>query len=151
MKYTATSFLFVLIGSFISAQSVVYFKYDEAGNQRYRGDDATASAAQQEVLREAATAQIPEDGKFWSQVQVYPVPVRDQLTISWKEEVNELIDNVTLYQHAISGNVFQKKYLPNINRNVQINMGGMYMGVYILSFQLKDGRVMTRNILKLPN
>lgn len=137
------------MGSFISAQSVVYFKYDEAGNQRYRGEDETARPAQQEVLREAATAQVSEDDKFWSQVQVYPVPVRDQLTISWKEEVNELIDNVTLYQHTISGNVFQKKNIPNLGRNVKVNMGGMYMGVYILSFQLKDGRRMSRNIIKL--
>ena len=82
-------------------------------------------------------------------VQVYPVPVKDELTIGWSDEADEMIDHVTLYQHNTVANVFTTKNLPNLNRKVQVNMNGMYMGVYILSCQLKDGRKMSRNIIKL--
>lgn len=43
---------------------------------------------------------------------------------------------------------FQQKNTINLNRQVQINMTGYYLGVYVLSFTLKDGRVYTKNIIK---
>lgn len=149
MKSNLLSFFLLFSGCSAFAQTTVYFKYDEAGNQRYRGDDATAQAVQNQTLRQAVATGPTEEEKFWGMVQVYPVPVKDQLTIGWTDAANEMIDHVTLYQHNTLANVFSKKNLPNLNRTVNINMSGMYMGVYILSFQLKDGRTMSRNINKL--
>ena len=149
MKSKLFYFCLLFIGCSAFAQTTVYFKYDEAGNQRYRGDDVTAQTMRSQSLRQAATTEPTEEEKFWSMVQVYPVPVKDQLTIGWTDAANEMIDHVTLYQHSTLANVFSRKNLPNLNRTVNINMSGMYMGVYILSFQLKDGRTMSRNITKL--
>ncbi|AZI20646.1 T9SS type A sorting domain-containing protein [Chryseobacterium taklimakanense] len=149
MKSKLFYFCLLFIGCSAFAQTTVYFKYDEAGNQRYRGDDVTAQTMQSQSLRQAATSEPTDEEKFWSMIQVYPVPVKDELTIGWSDEADEMIDHVTLYQHNTVANVFTKKNLPNLNRKVQVNMNGMYMGVYILSFQLKDGRKMSRNIIKL--
>ena len=150
MKAKILSTLSMILGVFGFSQTTeIYFKYDEAGNQRYRGTIINARQATQEL----AKAPIPpkqddEVKKFWEGIKVYPVPVKDILTIEWTDENNELIDNVSLYEHNRVHFVFQQKNLPNINKQVQINMGSMYMGVYILSFQLKDGRVISRNITK---
>lgn len=149
MKSKLFYFCLLFIGCSAFAQTTVYFKYDEAGNQRYRGDVVTAQTIQSQSLRQAATSEPTNEEKFWSMIQIYPVPVKDHLTISWSVEANEMIDHVTLYQHSTLANVFSKKNLPNLNRTVNINMSGMYMGVYILSFQLKDGRTMSKNITKL--
>lgn len=151
MKSNLLSFFLVFTGCAAFAQTEVYFKYDEAGNQRYRGDNQYAKPAKEEepILGLAAENKTAAADQFWSTVQIYPVPVQDMLTISWTDEADQLIDNVTLYQHNTVANVFSRKNLPNLNRKVQVNMNGMYMGVYILSFQLKDGRKMSRNIIKL--
>lgn len=70
------------------------------------------------------------------------------LNIQWTDTVNELIDTVSLYQHSVTSWNFQQKNSVTLNRQVQINMTGYYLGVYILSFTLKDGRVYTKNIIK---
>ena len=67
---------------------------------------------------------------------------------SRKENVNDLIDSVSLYQHSVTSWNFQQKNAVALNRQVQINMTGYYLGVYVLSFTLKDGRVYTKNIIK---
>ena len=150
MKSNLLLFFLLFTGGTAFAQTQLYFKYDEAGNQRYRGDNQYAKPTKEEdPILELATESNTAEDQFWSTVQIYPVPVQDMLTISWTNEADQLIDNVTLYQHNTVANVFSKKNLPNLNRTVNINMSGMYMGVYILSFQLKDGRTMSRNITKL--
>jgi len=125
----------------------IVFKYDEAGNQIYRGYAILGKSAPEEEPQIASQSFIEED-KFWLGIQIYPVPVKDVLTISWNEENNDLIESVSLYQHTTMAFLFQQKNYANLNRQVQIGMSSYYMGVYVLSFQLKDGRVMTRNIIK---
>ena len=140
-------FLFVSFVSVCNAQTKINFKYDESGNQIFRGYEIYLPPLEEHT--ESVLTIASEDEKFWSKIHLYPVPVREILTITWEEDIDYLIDNVTLYQHNTIANVFQKKNIPNINRNIKINMSGMYMGVYILNFQLKDGRIMSRNIIRL--
>lgn len=131
------------------SQTEIYFKYDEAGNQRYRGDDSTAkqsnATTQQPIIN---VTQDTDEQKFWAEVGVYPVPVKDILTIQWTSNVDNLIDTVSMYQYSVVGWNFQQKNMPNLNMQVQVNMTGYYIGVYVLSFTLKDGRVYTKNIIK---
>ena len=124
----------------------IIFRYDEAGNQIYRGNDIIAQG--KTTPEETVVKSVPEEDPFWLGIQIYPVPVKDVLTISWNEENNDLIESVSLYQHTTMAFLFQQKNYANLNRQVQIGMSSYYMGVYVLSFQLKDGRVMTRNIIK---
>lgn len=70
MKSKLFYFCLLFIGCSAFAQTTVYFKYDEAGNQRYRGDDVTAQTMRSQSLRQAATTEPTEEEKFWSMVQV---------------------------------------------------------------------------------
>lgn len=145
--------ILLIISFFISilsySQTEIYFKYDEAGNQRYRGTNINARQAQEKQQEQVATTtDKTEEEKFWAELNLYPVPVKDMLTIQWTESVNDLIDSVSLYQYSVSSWNFQQKNAITLNRQVQINMTGYYLGVYVLSFTLKDGRVYTKNIIK---
>ena len=143
----------LIISFFISilsySQTEIYFKYDEAGNQRYRGTNINARQVQDKQQEQVVvTTAKSEEEKFWAELNLYPVPVKDMLTIQWTESENDLIDSVSLYQYSVSNWNFQQKNTINLNRQVQINMTGYYLGVYVLSFTLKDGRVYTKNIIK---
>ncbi|MDR4953341.1 hypothetical protein REB14_14265 [Chryseobacterium sp. ES2] len=130
-------------------QTEVYFKYDESGSQRYRGPD-NAPTLKTNTL--AKTAPVPnpamDEKTFWKQIRLYPVPVNDVLTIDWTEETDKLIESVSLYQHSTVHWKFQQLNLPELNKQLKINMTGYDWGVYILRFTLKDGRIFSKNITK---
>jgi len=161
MKTKILSSVFSMIGVFAYSQTEVYFKYDEAGNQRYRGTNANARSASKELIAaESKSDSIKteenilvsnttiEAKTFWKQMRLYPVPVNDILTIDWTDELDELIETVSLYQHSTVHWKFQQQNLPNLNKQLKINMTGYEWGVYILHVKLKDGRVFSRNITK---
>jgi hypothetical protein len=154
MKRKILSLFSLLIGFLGFSQTEVYFKYDEAGNQRYRGTNATGKQAEEvkevEEVKAVAVKQDPviDEKSFWKQVRLYPVPVNDFLTIDWTEEVDGLIESVSLYQHSTVHWKFQQQNIPSLNRQLNINMTGYEWGVYIVRFALKDGRVFSRNITK---
>lgn len=134
----------------------VYFDFDEAGNQVFRGDGMLSKMANnnsENLERElqpdprVATASIDESD-FWKNIRVYPVPVKDDLTIDWNDSVNDLIIEIGLYEQSTVHWVFQSKKISSLNKTVKINMSKKYMGVYILTFTLKDGRRISRNITK---
>lgn len=159
MKRKILSLFSVAIGFFgYSQQTEVYFKYDEAGNQRYRGPDVNAKQQPKDVSqaenKTVASAPQPKEEsvmdakEFWSNIRLYPVPVNDVLTMDWTEEVDALIETVSLYQHSGVHWKFQQQNLPNLNRQLKINMTGYEWGVYVLHLKLKDGREFSRNITK---
>lgn len=141
--------LTLCIGFWGFSQTVVYFKYDEAGNQRYRGPEATAKQANETSTSTLLTnSQVMDEKTFWKQVRLYPVPVNDVLTIDWTAQTDQLIESVSLYQHSTTHWKFQQQNMPALNRQLKINMSGYQWGVYILRFTLKDGRIMSKNITK---
>jgi hypothetical protein len=159
MKRKILSLFSLLIGFLGFSQATeVYFKYDEAGNQRYRGTNATAKQTPEEIKEVkaeeikpiAAVKQDPviDEKAFWKQLRLYPVPVNDYLTIDWTEEVDGLIESVALYQHSTAHWKFQQQNIPSLNKQLKINMTGYDWGVYVLHFTLKDGRVFSKNITK---
>lgn len=157
MKRKLLSLSSLLIGFFGFSQTEVYFKYDEAGNQRYRGTNATGKQAQEPAKAEAKTvsiiqtqpeSQIINEKEFWKQIRLYPVPVNDVLTIDWTDEVDGLIESVSLYQHSTVHWKFQQQNMPDLNKQIKINMTGYDWGVYVVRFTLKDGRIFSKNITK---
>ncbi|WP_167510708.1 hypothetical protein [Chryseobacterium sediminis] len=154
MKRKLLSLSSLMIGFFGFSQTEVYFKYDEAGNQRYRGIDAAGKKAEEIVSKESKVAavarQIPviDEKTFLKQIRLYPVPVNDYLTIDWTEEVDRLIESISLYQHSTVHWKFQQQNIPDLNRQVKINMTGYDWGVYVVRFTLKDGRIFSKNITK---
>lgn len=161
MKKNILSLFSLFIGFLGFSQTEVYFKYDEAGNQRYRGTNSAGKQAPEETKTEAKTI-VPEakttafiqaeptmdEKTFWKQIRLYPVPVNDFLTIDWTEEAEDLIESVSIYQHSTIHWKFQQQNIPGLNRQLKIDMSGYDWGVYILRFTLKDGRVFGRNITK---
>ncbi|MCQ9636452.1 hypothetical protein MP477_15960 [Chryseobacterium sp. WG23] len=160
MRKKLFSIFSLLIGFLGYSQVEVYFKYDEAGNQRYRGNNAAGKKADQPVPKEikleqvqktvVVTQQTPviDEKTFLKNIRLYPVPVNDYLTIDWTEEVDGLIESVSLYQHSTVHWKFQQQNTPDLHRQVKINMTGYDWGIYILRFTLKDGRVFGKNITK---
>ncbi|WP_370900936.1 T9SS type A sorting domain-containing protein [Chryseobacterium gossypii] len=144
-------YLFSLSIGFLGfSQVTVYFKYDEAGNQRYRGLDSASKQTAETLSKTESLAQplVMDEKAFWKQIRLYPVPVNDILTIDWTEEIDGLIESVSLYQHSTVHWKFQQQNLPELNKEIKINMSGYDWGIYILRFTLKDGRIFTRNITK---
>ena len=129
----------------------IVFKYDDAGNQIFRGYEVGMKQAQEpEVsIMNAEQLMIPKDQEFWEQLQIYPVPVKDVLTIVWSDKVDGLINDVSVYEQNSVHWKFLQKNIPTLNKRVYVDMTKYYMGVYVLTFTLKDGRVISKNILKL--
>src|SRR6476646_12253248 len=157
MKTKLFSIFSLLIGFFGFSQTEVYFKYDEAGNQRYRGTNSAGKTAEEPSKTEAKTisetqtqpgSKIMDEATFWKQIRLYPVPVNDMLTIDWTEQADGLIESVSLYQHSTVHWKFRQQNLPDLNRQLKINMTGYDWGVYVLRFTLKDGRAFSKNITK---
>jgi hypothetical protein len=155
MRKKILSLFSLLIGFFGFSQTEVYFKYDEAGNQRYRGTNSAGKTAQEPATTESKTvtvtqvqSQMMDEATFWKQIRLYPVPVNDFLTIDWTEEVDGLIESVGLYQHSTVHWKFQQQNIPSLNKQLKINMTGYEWGVYVVRFTLKDGRIFSKNITK---
>lgn len=156
MKKNYLSALLICTSMGISYAQVteVYFKYDEAGNQRYRGPDTNARQTSETLSKvdskttSATLSQAMDEKSFWKQIRLYPVPVNDVLTIDWTDEVDGLIESVSLYQHSTVHWKFQQQNMPNLNKQVKINMTDYQWGVYVIRFTLKDGRIFSKNITK---
>lgn len=153
-NYFSALFLCTSLGLSYAQVTDVYFKYDEAGNQKYRGFDGNIEQ-ESELLTEAEPkiasfiqTEAMDEKRFWKQIRLYPVPVNDYLTIDWTEEANGLIESVSLYQHSTVHWKFQQQNLPDLNRQLKINMTGYDWGVYVIRFTLRDGRVFSKNITK---
>ncbi len=141
--------LFLLIGFSGYSQTEVYFKYDEAGSQKYRGpEDLAGKTSKQLKTVSLPTNQMIDEKTFWKQVRLYPIPVNDVLTIDWTEEADKFIESVSLYQHSTVHWKFQQQNIPGLNKQLKINMTGYNWGVYILRLTLKDGRIFSKNITK---
>lgn len=164
MKIKLFSLFSLFIGFLGFSQTEVYFKYDEAGNQRYRGTNANGKTAPKDLIKktisedltakEIKTAALSkeissiDEKEFWKQIRLYPVPVNDFLTIDWTDETDGLIESVSLYQHSTVHWKFQQQNDPGLNKQLKINMSGYDWGVYVLRFTLKDGRIFSKNITK---
>ncbi|WP_228452002.1 hypothetical protein [Chryseobacterium sp. G0186] len=153
-NYLSALFICTSLGLSYAQVTDVYFRYDEAGNQKYRGPDTNATKVSK-TLSDAepktvslTDSQVMDEKTFWKQIRLYPVPVNDVLTIDWTEQADGLIESVSLYQHSTVHWKFQQQNLPDLNRQLKINMTGYDWGVYVIRFTLRDGRVLSKNITK---
>lgn len=131
-----------------SITKALIFGYDDAGNQIFRNQNLFTGPP---IIIDLPPNMevISEPESFWLNIQIYPVPVKSILTLTWNIEYDDLIESVSLYQHSTLAHLFQKKNIPALNRNLPIEMSSLSMGVYILTFRLKDGRTFSKNITKL--
>lgn len=142
--------LFIFVSIVLSAQTEIVFGYDEAGNQIFRKlDISNKFTSERTAIITNKKDKTIDKIYFWSKIRIYPVPVKDILTIQWSKEINDFIANVSIFEHHSIHWKFQEKNIPALNQQIKVNMSNYYMGVYVLTFKLKDGRRLSKNITKL--
>lgn len=140
---------FICVFGFAKAQSTtLIFGYDKSGNQILRTQPSNVSTNNKTNLFVPNTTEKikTEEDLFWDKIQIYPVPVKNILTLGWQSETRDLIANINLYEHNSLSNLFTYKVINS--DNIEVNMTGFRMGVYILSFTLKNGKTYSKNIIK---
>ena len=112
IKITASILFCVVLGFSLKAQEVnvsapdqqgaYVFKYDDAGNQIHRGyvcNNCPVQGKQETPPEEGSSSnEVENDDEFWNEIRIYPVPVKDVLTIDWSDEADALINHVSLYE-----------------------------------------------------
>lgn len=149
MKSLFTFFLFICSLYFYQAQTNVVFNYDNAGNQisRLLSDNYSNQSSSSIISTILKQNNKTEEELFWEKVQIYPVPVKNILTITWNTDISNLVSNINLYEHNTLSNLFSLN-TNHLNNRIEINMTGYNIGVYIISFTLKNGKIYTHNIIK---
>lgn len=149
MKHFFTFFLFICGLHFYQAQTKVVFNYDNAGNQisRLLSDNHYNQSSLPVISTLSKQNNKTEEELFWEKVQIYPVPVKNTLTITWNTDISDLVSNINLYEHNTLSNLFSLN-TNHLNNRIEINMTGYNIGVYIISFTLKNGKIYTHNIIK---
>jgi len=111
------------------------FFYDASGNQTTRQKGTTVEA------------RLQNQDDFLEHIQLFPVPVQNELTIKWDNEVNGQIFSIGIYDHN-QLKYFYKEYLNNNEGQVNVNMSTYNSGLYVIQFSLTDGKVYSKTIIK---
>lgn len=144
MLFIHTSFAQIIDPNYKS----VSFLYDEAGNQILRkANSFEISESFNKKNIAPANNEISLQDLFFEHIQFFPVPVKDNLTIKWDNDVNGEIFAIGLYNHS-QISFFYKENTPNLAGQIEINMSSFYSGIYIIQFTLTDGRVYSKSIIK---
>ncbi len=149
-KSISTAVFFLLFGSSIYAQSVI-FDYDEAGNQIFRGicDGCKNSNSDLFSKTQPKTSQsntIAE--KVAKSIRAAPVPVKTDLTVLWDAEVKDYITKIELLPYN-SFKILSFVDVRTLNNTSYIfRMESYPYGVYYLKFYLSDGSIYTRTVTK---
>lgn len=121
----------------VPVTSALDFSYDASGNQIKRSFRSLTIIVPKTAIQD----------DFLEHIQLFPVPVQNELTIKWDNEVNGQIFSIGIYDH----NQLKYFYKENLNNNesqVNINMSTYNSGLYIIQFVLSDGRVYSKTIIK---
>lgn len=133
------------------AQTEVVFRYDEAGNQVYRGpsssEDKTKTNSKEESENSPQLSLMSaEEVAFWKEVKMAPVPVKDMLTIMVSEEIQKNLQEISVYD--MLGNMLYMKKNASESSRTGINMGHYIEGAYVVKFHLQGGEIYSQTILK---
>jgi len=146
-KTISITALLLLLGGRFYAQTVI-FKYDEAGNQIFRGlcDGCKQSNEISSIPSEIKPQSLTE--KVANSIRVAPVPVKTDLTILWDAKVKDYITRIELLPYN-DVRVLHFADVKSLNNNSCIfHMESYSYGVYYLRFYLSDGSIYTKTITK---
>jgi len=144
MLFIHTSFAQIIDPNYKS----VSFLYDEAGNQILRkANSFEISESFKKGNTTSINIEISPEELFFEQIQFFPVPVKDNLTIKWTNEVNGQIFSIGIYDHN-QLSYFYKENVQSLSGQVDVNMSYYNAGIYIIQFTLTDGRIYARSIIK---
>lgn len=137
---TALAFsIFLGVGS-MSAQTVVYYSYDGAGNRTYRGLIKLPSMKSAKIADAASyIANKPEEKKIEEKqgdlkIIIYPNPTHGELKI--ETEGYETGTTTGVYLYNLSGSLLINK--SPAGATLTLDLSGYPVGIYILKIQLGD-------------
>lgn len=139
------TFFFVFIS--ISLKCQVIFRYDESGNQIYRGiGDANKNSAV--IKKDDIKPTFSLADSISNKIQVAPVPVKTDLNVFWDKEIENYIIKIDLLPY----NAFKIIETINISRlhsnTYTFKMSHLPYGVYYLKFYLSDNSIYTVTVTK---
>lgn len=127
-----------------SDPSLVIFGYDEAGNQIFRGPTGIVC----NTCRPSETSQHSLADQVANSINAAPVPVKEDLTVIWKEEIKDYIVSIDLLPYN-AFRILKSVSIKSLDTNSYVfEMGHLPYGVYYLKFNLSDGSVYTRTVTK---
>lgn len=120
-------------------KAVLNFSYDESGNQIKRFFEIIVSVPRGSV-------QLIEDSNVNVETifQVVPNPTNGPFHIKWN--TTEEIQEIELYN--LAGVQLKDYTLTKSLSNIEINISAVPAGIYILRFVTKNGKVITKKIIK---
>ena len=124
--------------------SIVLFRYDDSGNQIFRGPDGIVCNTCRPGEENTSTLA----DQVANQIQAAPVPVKTDLTVLWDLSIRDFIVSIDLLPYN-AFNITESVSIRSLNTNSYIfRMSHLPYGVYYLKFNLSDGSIYTRTVTK---
>lgn len=140
-------FLLLLSSFLVYSQTDIVCEYDESGNQVYRGEYALNTEINNSSNLNSNLGVSPGEIVFWQKVEIGPNPTTDILIINMNDEAKREISYFVLYDFL--GNpqyTYQNAFTQS--QRVELDMRRYPIGMYVLSFYLKDGKIFSKHISK---
>lgn len=133
---------------------IIYFNYDNAGNQIQRYYCANAEYCVTPPLpsqindetNEFETFKRTDSEGIINYFNVYPNPTTGKITISWTEEVQNLINKIEVVSYSTP--YYKDLTFSNKELNVQVDISMENTGIYIIKFHLIDSTFETIQVIK---
>lgn len=126
--------------------SLVIFRYDDSGNQIYRGPELCTNCCATCRPGEESPSTLAD--MVANKIQAAPVPVKTDLTVLWDLSIRDFIVSIDLLPYN-AFNITESVSIRSLNTNSYIfRMSHLPYGVYYLKFNLSDGSVYTRTVTK---
>ena len=124
--------------------SLVIFRYDDAGNQIFRGPDGIVC----NTCRPGEETQSTLADQVANKITAAPVPVKNDLPVIWDLSIRDFIVSIDLLPYN-AFNITESVSIKSLNTNSYLfRMSHLPYGVYYLKFNLSDGSVYTRTVTK---
>lgn len=126
--------------------TLVVFRYDQAGNQIYRGESCINCCTNCRPGQEESSVTLAD--QVANKIQAAPVPVKTDLNVIWDVSIKDFIVSIDLLPYN-SFNITESVNLTSLNTNsYTFRMSHLPYGVYYLKFNLSDGSVYSRSVIK---
>lgn len=123
------------------------FEYDNSGNKINSYDCSEGEDSQEGNEQEQIEYTSAELDEISSKIALYPVPTYITLNIQWDESINGKISTIQFLNQ--NGMLIGSQSIEETQNSTQFNFYGQPTGVYIVSFILDSGQIISKNIMKI--
>lgn len=130
-----------------SQTAVIYFNYENAGNQTrkyYKLEGIVAKKEQEEVAEELTDVDISKEENL-SQLVYYPNPIENELILNWSTSINSKVTSIEVY--SIDARLLHS-HQPKNTGEYHIPFNTYTAGIYIVKAVFDNGKKDTFKVLK---